>query len=209
MELPITTATSSPPVHHEWTNDDALPLRVETSPLTELTHIDTDDDTGKHNTEGEHHKEGYEEVPDHAPKEFAMGPWLDPNNNSHGCGKCHQAIYTAIDAIAQGKADLEQTESAFVVLADDEPANYRETINSPDSDKWKESMKKEYSTLMGYNTWELVEKPLNTNIIGCRWTYRMKHDNLGQTNSLKSWLVAQGFSQVSGLDFNETYSPTI
>ena len=63
--------------------------------------------------------------------------------------------------------------------------------------------------LMGYNTWELVEKPPNTNIVGCRWTYHVKHDNLGQTNSLKSRLVAQGFSQVSGLDFNETYSPTI
>ena len=190
-------------------NNDALPLRVETSPLTELSQIDSDNDTRKCDTEGEHHKEGYEEVPDHTPKEFATGLWLDPSNDSHGRGKCHQAIYAAIDAVAQGEVDLEHTESAFVVLADDKPANYQEAINSPDSEWWKASMKKEYETLTGYNTWELVEKPPNTNIIGCRWTYHVKHDNLGQTNELKSQLVAQGFSQIPGLNFDATYSPTI
>ena len=203
MELPITTATSSPPVHHEWMNDNALPLHIETSPLTEFSQIDLDNDTGKCDAEGEHHKEGYEEVPDHTPKEFAMGAWLDPSNDSHGHGKRHQAIYTAIDVVAQGEANLEHTESAFVVLADDELANYREAINSPDSEQWKASMKKEYNTLMGYNTWELVEKPPNTNIVSCRWTYHVKCDNLRQTNELKSQLIAQGFFQIPGLDFEQ------
>ena len=73
-----------------------------------------------------------------------------------------------------------------MVLVDDKLANYWEAINSPDSERWKASMKKEYDMLMGYNTWELVEKPPNTNIIGCRWTYHVKRDNLGQTNELKS-----------------------
>ena len=209
MELPITTATSSPPVHHKWMNDDALPLHIESSPLTELSQIDTDNNTRKCNAEGEYHKKGYKEVPDHAPKEFAMGPWLDPSNDSHGCSKHHQAIYAAINAVAQGEADLEHMESVFVVLADDEPANYQEATNSPDSERWKASMKKEYNTLMEYNTWELVEKPPNINIVGCRWTYHVKHDNLRQTNKLNSQLIAQGFSQILGLDFDVMYSPTI
>ena len=70
-------------------------------------------------------------------------------------------------------------------------------------------MKLEYGTLMEYHTWTLVERPPNINVVGSRWTFRVKRDNLGLLNKLKSRLVAQGFSQIPGLDFNETYSPTI
>ena len=86
-DLPITTVTSSLPIHHEWTNNDALPLHTKTSPLTELTGMDTSEETEKQEIRTVGHREGYEEVPEHAPKEFKNGPWLDPNNESHGCGK--------------------------------------------------------------------------------------------------------------------------
>ena len=56
---------------------------------------------------------------------------------------------------------------------------------------------------------ELIERPPDTNIVGSRWTFHVKRDNLGCVNNLKSQLIAQGFSQVPGLDFNEMYSPTI
>ena len=62
---------------------------------------------------------------------------------------------------------------------------------------------------MGYHTWKLIEKPPSGNIVGCRWTFRVKRDNLGAINKFKARLVAQGFSQVEGLDYNETFSPTI
>ena len=39
--------------------------------------------------------------------------------------------------------------------------------------------------------------------------FQSKRNNLGQVDKYKAQLVAQGFSQVSGLDFNETFSPTI
>ena len=47
------------------------------------------------------------------------------------------------------------------------------------------------------------------NIVSSRWTLRVKHDNLGKINKYKARLISQGFSQVSGLDYNEMYSPTI
>ena len=62
---------------------------------------------------------------------------------------------------------------------------------------------------MGYNTWTLVDKPPNINIVGSRWTFRLKRDNMGNIDHYEARLVAQGFSQVPGLDFNKTYSPTI
>ena len=111
--------------------------------------------------------------------------------------------------MAHGFANLEHIESAFVTLADDEPANYKEAMNSPNASKWQESMNEEFETLNKYQTWYLVDRPSGINIVGSRWTYRVKRDNLGLINRYKARLVAQGFSQIPGLDFEETYSPTI
>ena len=70
-------------------------------------------------------------------------------------------------------------------------------------------MNTEYNVLKEYHTWTLVEKPPNANIVGCRWTFRIKRDNLGQIDKLKSRLVTQKFSHIPGIDFDETYSLTI
>ena len=54
--------------------------------------------------------------------------------------------------------------------------------------------------------WTLVERP-NTNIIGTKWVFRNKQDENGVVTRNKARLVAQGFTQVGGLDFEETYAP--
>jgi hypothetical protein len=53
---------------------------------------------------------------------------------------------------------------------------------------------------------ELVERP-KTNIIGTKWVFRNKQDEFGVVIRNKARLVAQGFTQVEGLDFGETYAP--
>ena len=116
---------------------------------------------------------------------------------------------TELITLANGKTNLEQVETALVTLAEDEPENFKEAMASLDAEKWKSACAEEYDTLMGYHTWTLVEKPPNTNIIGSRWTFRVKQDNHRQVNRYKAQLVAQGFSQVPSIDFNGTYAPTI
>ena len=118
-------------------------------------------------------------------------------------------IATELIALANGENNLESIKTALVTLAKDEPKNYREAMRSPNAGKWKSACDEEYNTLLGYHTWTLVERPPNTNIVGSRWTFRVKWDNHGQVDRYKARLVAQGFSQVPGLDFNETYTPTI
>ena len=68
--------------------------------------------------------------------------------------------------MAHGLTDLEETEVALVVLAEDEPTNYREAMQSSDTLKWKKSCKEEYQTLLSYHTWNVVEKPPDINIVG-------------------------------------------
>ena len=112
-------------------------------------------------------------------------------------------------AMAHDLPDVGYAESTFVVLAKDEPNSYKDAMNSPNAAEWRPTCEAEYDVLMGYHTWKLIEKPTSGNIIGCRWTFRVKRDNLGAINKFKARLVAQGFSQVEGLDYNETFSPTI
>ena len=141
--------------------------------------------------------------------DFEKGQWLNPNNASYGRGKRHQALFAEISAFAHGNTSLEHAEHALVVLADDEPENFREAMKSRDSIEWKKACDLEYETLLGYHTWDIVDKAPNINIVGSRWTYRIKRNNLRNTDRYKARLVAQGFLQVPRLDFNETYSPTI
>ena len=59
------------------------------------------------------------------------------------------------------------------------------------------------------NVWELVKcpDPRKHNIIGTKWIYRNKQDEHGQVVRNKARLVAQGYTQVEGIDFDETFAP--
>ena len=57
--------------------------------------------------------------------------------------------------------------------------------------------------------WELVQKPKGANVVGTRWVYDVKLDSSGAVQRYKARLVAQGFSQKKGIDYNETFAPTM
>jgi hypothetical protein len=67
-------------------------------------------------------------------------------------------------------------------------------------------MQEELNNFERNQVWELVERP-KTNIIGTKWVFRNKQDVFGVVIRNKARLVAQGFTQVEGLDFGETYAP--
>jgi len=71
-------------------------------------------------------------------------------------------------------------------------------------------MEEEMNSLREKNTWELVKRtPQMSNIVGCKWVFSLKKNHLGEIVRFKARLVAQGFSQIAGVDFGETYSPVI
>jgi hypothetical protein len=55
--------------------------------------------------------------------------------------------------------------------------------------------------------WILVEPPRDVNVIGTKWGFKNKQGEDGEVVRNKARLVAQGFSQVEGLDFVETFAP--
>ncbi|GAA0166755.1 transmembrane signal receptor [Lithospermum erythrorhizon] len=54
---------------------------------------------------------------------------------------------------------------------------------------------------------KLVPRPKDHNIIGTKWIFKNKSDGLGVVTRNKTRLVAQGYSQVEGVDFEETFAP--
>lgn len=57
--------------------------------------------------------------------------------------------------------------------------------------------------------WHLVTQPENFNPVGCRWVYTVKRDERGNIQRYKARLVAQGFKQIKGESYDETFSPVV
>jgi len=55
-------------------------------------------------------------------------------------------------------------------------------------------------------TWELVVLPKDKKTIGCNWVYKVKHNADGSMNRYKTRLVAKGYAQTYGIDYEETYN---
>ena len=55
--------------------------------------------------------------------------------------------------------------------------------------------------------WKFVPTPKNTNIIGTKWIFKNKSNEFGNIIKHKTKLVAQGYTQVDGIDFDEMFAP--
>lgn len=61
-------------------------------------------------------------------------------------------------------------------------------------------------SLQEHQTWELVPLPCGKNTVGCKWTYKKQQDESGHTVRCKARLVAQGFTQQYGTDYDEVFA---
>jgi hypothetical protein len=88
------------------------------------------------------------------------------------------------------------------------PESYDEAMSSPFREQWTGAMNEEMDSLKQKGTWELVDRPDdNTNIIKNKWVYSLKTDEAGNVIKFKARLTAKGYSQIEGVDFDETYAP--
>ena len=69
-------------------------------------------------------------------------------------------------------------------------------------------MDEEYRSLMANDTWDLVPLPKGRKLVRCKWVYRTKYASDGSVERLNARLVAKGFSQVKGIDYNEPLLPS-
>ena len=104
-------------------------------------------------------------------------------------------------------AEVNFVHSAFSVESNPEPVTLKEAFASKDSEKWRAVAQAEYDSLFEHDTWELCELPVGKKIIGSKWVLKVKYKENGEVDRYKCRLVAQGFTQAPGIDYNETFAP--
>ena len=68
-------------------------------------------------------------------------------------------------------------------------------------------MHEEIHQFVRNDVWELFPRPKGVNVIGTKWIFKNKSDEHGTVIKNKSRLVAQGYTQVERIDFDETFTP--
>jgi hypothetical protein len=98
--------------------------------------------------------------------------------------------------------DSEQSHVAFLSMIElkifDEASKH---------DDWIRAMNEELDQIEKNNTWELVPRPEDKNVIGSKWVFKNKMNEKGQVVRNKARLVCKGYAQVEGQDFDETFAP--
>ncbi|GJX43264.1 retrovirus-related pol polyprotein from transposon TNT 1-94, partial [Tanacetum coccineum] len=85
-----------------------------------------------------------------------------------------------------------------------EPKNINEALKD---ESWVIAMHEELNQFISNNVWELVPNPKDMTIIGTKWVFRNKLDENGVVSRNKARLVAQGYNQQEGIDYDKTYAP--
>jgi hypothetical protein len=91
----------------------------------------------------------------------------------------------------------------YPFLSSIEPYTIEDALRDPD---WVVAMQEKLNNFTRNEVWHLVPRP-NQNFVGTKWVFRNKQDEHGVVTRNKARLVAKGYSQVKGLEFDETYAP--
>ncbi|GJX50148.1 retrotransposon protein, putative, ty1-copia subclass [Tanacetum coccineum] len=88
-----------------------------------------------------------------------------------------------------------------------EPTNYLAALSDPESDKWLEAMNTEMQSMKDNQVWNLVDLPPNCKTVRSKWIFKKRINMDGNIHTYKARLIAKGFTQTYGVDYEETFSP--
>jgi hypothetical protein len=88
-------------------------------------------------------------------------------------------------------------------IRESEPSTFEEVVGRQ---VWRDAMMEEYSSIMKNDVWEIVPRPEGKSVVTVRWLYKLKYVADGSIEKYKARFVARGFSQVEGVDYDETFA---
>ncbi|GKE03504.1 retrovirus-related pol polyprotein from transposon TNT 1-94, partial [Tanacetum coccineum] len=108
-------------------------------------------------------------------------------------------------AMAKQLSAASTHECLFVdFLSEEEPKKVSKALKHSG---WVDAMQDELNQFARNKVWTLVPAPYGKTIIGSKWVFRNKRDETGKVIKNKARLVAQGYNQQEGIDYDETFAP--
>ena len=98
-------------------------------------------------------------------------------------------------------------EWVYSCAANEDPVSYKEAVNCSNKSDWINAMNREINSIEENKVWTLTELPDGVRPVNCKWVYKTKRDVDGNIDSYKARLVAQGYSQIEGVDYDQTFAP--
>ncbi|KAG7306736.1 hypothetical protein JYU34_008164 [Plutella xylostella] len=90
----------------------------------------------------------------------------------------------------------------------DDELTYAEAISGPERQMWLQAMAEELQSFEDNQAWEVVDTPSNASVVQCKWVFKKKYDPDNKVR-YRARLVAKGFTQKAGIDYQETFSSVI
>lgn len=109
-----------------------------------------------------------------------------------------------IEDIYANTGEVELEDDKFLLMGVDEPINYGQAVKERN---WRDAMKREIEAVEKNGTWKLTELPPGHNVIGLKWVYKIKRDANGKIQKYKARIVAEGYVQKHGIDYEEIFAP--
>jgi len=108
---------------------------------------------------------------------------------------------------SRSRAEALQEETLLASTEIPEPENFYDAMSGVHRQQWWKAFNEEIESHATNGTWELVPRVIGRKTVKNKWVCRVKYDAGGNVERFKARLVAKGFTQVKGVDYEETYSP--
>jgi ribonuclease HI len=180
---------------------DAINARINATPVPFIIKAKEERSDGNFNVAWENSIENREDLDEKATRDFEQNNNTPTEeNNSAQIVTFEQANVSIIDS---------KQHHCYATIIDTEhiePTTFKQACEGPDRVQWFQAMDAEIDSLIGANTWTLVDAKEAKNVITGKWVYKLKYRN-GKLEKYKARYCARGFTQKYGIDYEEVFSP--
>nr|GEX46388.1 ribonuclease H-like domain-containing protein [Tanacetum cinerariifolium] len=185
-----------PPVH-EATTPPTSPTHSAQSPITSIIDGSAHTPINPHSAQStDHEAPSSPNSAQHAPTIIPKPP-VNPNPDS---------VHHMVTRFRVGTNRPVESLTLHVSSVSPLPRSYHDAFNDV---TWHSAMRDEYNAVIKNSTWTLVPRPLNVNVVQCMWHSHHKYLADGTLSRYKDRMVANGSTQLEGVDIDETFSPIV